>query len=98
MTRERGPTDAMAEDEDDPAVFWPLFETTGSDANEFGEDVGFVRDSMRCDAMRCDGMRWDAMRCDGGRRSGDEGERGEARETRDEKRGKRSGSRMTDGE
>ena len=60
--------------------------------------MNFVRDSMRCDAMRCDGMRWDAMRCDGGRRSGDEGERGEARETRDEKRGKRSGSWMTDGE
>ncbi len=92
----------MAEDEDDPAVFWPLFETTGSDANEFGEDVGFVRDAMRCDAMRCDAMRWDGMGCDamvgGGRRSGDEGERGEARETRDETRGKRSGSWMTDGE
>ena len=76
----------MAEDEDDPAVFWPLFETTGSDANEFGEDVGFVRDSMRCDAMRCD-----AMRCDdavgGGRQSGDEGER-ERRETRETQRGK----------
>lgn len=92
----------MAEDEDDPAVFWPLFETTGSDANEFGEDVGFVRDAMRCDAMRFDAMGWDGMGWDamvgGGRRSGDEGERGEARETRDETRGKRSGSWMTDGE
>ena len=52
VTRERGPTDAMAEDEDDPAVFWPLFETTVNDEAEFGEDVGFVRDAMRCDAMR----------------------------------------------
>ena len=101
-TVERGRDVAMAEDEDDPAVFWPLFETTGSDANEFGEDVGFVRDAMRCDAMRFDAMGWDGMGWDamvgGGRRSGDEGERGEARETRDETRGKRSGSWMTDGE
>ena len=47
----------MAEDEDDPAVFWPLFETTVNDEAEFGEDVGFVRDSTRRDAMRCDAMR-----------------------------------------
>ena len=46
----------MAEDEDDPAVFWPLFETTVNDEAEFGEDVGFVRDSTRRDAMRCDAM------------------------------------------
>ncbi len=89
----------MAEDEDDPAVFWPLFETTVNDEAEFGEDVGFVRDAMRCDAMRCDAMGWDDDDAvGGGRRSGDEGERGEARETRDETRGKRSGSWMTDGE
>ena len=47
----------MAEDEDDPAVFWPLFETTMNDEAEFGEDVGFVRDSTRRDAMRCDDAR-----------------------------------------
>ena len=47
----------MAEDEDDPAMFWPLFETTAMDEAEFGEDVGFVRDSTRCDAMRCDDAR-----------------------------------------
>ena len=52
--RERN--DAM-EDEDDPAMFWPLFETTVNDEAEFGEDVGFVRDSTRCDAMRCDEAR-----------------------------------------
>ncbi len=82
----------MAEDEDDPAVFWPLFETTGSDANEFGEDVGFVRDSIRCDAMRCDAMGCDGMRCDA--MVGDEaetranGERRERRETKREESGR----------
>ena len=86
----------MAEDEDDPAVFWPLFETTGSDANEFGEDVGFVRDAIRCDAMRCDAMRWDGMRWDAMRwwEAGDEaetranGERRERRETKREESGR----------
>ena len=42
----------MADDEDDPAMFWPLFETTAMDEAEFGEDVGFVRDAMRCDVVR----------------------------------------------
>ena len=79
MTRERGPTDAMAEDEDDPAVFWPLFETTGSDANEFGEDVGFVRDAMRCDAMRCDGGRRETKRRRGRTGRGERDERRKAR-------------------
>lgn len=33
-------------DEEDPAVFWPLFEGTSEDAfGEFGDDLGFVRDS-----------------------------------------------------
>ena len=79
----------MAEDEDDPAVFWPLFETTGSDANEFGEDVGFVRDAMRCDAMRCDAMGWDGMRCDGGRRETKRRRGRTGRGERDERRNAR---------
>lgn len=93
-TVERGRDVAMAEDEDDPALFWPLFETTVHDEAEFGEDVGFVRDF---DAMRCDARRWDDARSwVAGFARRREGER-ERREARDDAR-KASGSWMTDGE
>ena len=84
-TVERGRDVAMAEDEDDPALFWPLFETTVHDEAEFGEDVGFVRDF---DAMRCDARRWDDARSWVRDSRGDEraNGRGERRETT---RGKR---------
>ena len=83
---ERGRDVAMAEDEDDPALFWPLFETTVHDEAEFGEDVGFVRDF---DAMRCDARRWDDARSwVAGFARRREGER-ERREARDDARKRR---------